>query len=169
MKKWKKRIYLFSLILIVAIVTCMFIFENNGNIKYKNEIKEEIYANDFVLSNELNYYSLISKNKENILLFWSSTCPHCNTVLEYLLSNDVYSRVLNKTLTVCIDSEINSAREISKKIPVYFDYDREILKDFECEHIPTLFIVSANGKLISKGDGGQESIELINEFIKKNK
>lgn len=168
MNSRNKKIVLVILLIITLIAISLNRYSHEFSFHYKNEILEEVYAENFKLNDELSYYSIISENDENILLFWSTSCPHCETVLDYMFSEDVYLKILNSTLTVCIDRKIETAEEISRNIPVYFDFNQKIIKKFECENIPTLFIVDSKGKLIARGDGGQESIELVKEFIKNN-
>lgn len=154
------------------IITIIFIFYGNDyrdNFRYKNEITYEIFAENFKLNDDLSYYDILSQNNESILFFWSSVCPHCETVIEFIESKDIHEEIKDKLFTVCLDSDLENVRKMEKNFPIFLDYNYKVFNKFDCEYIPSIFIVNSNGKIISKGEGGVESIDLINEFISKNK
>ena len=39
-------------------------------------------ATDFSLGGEDRYFDKLQKDEENVLLFWGSWCPHCESLIE---------------------------------------------------------------------------------------
>lgn len=117
---------------------------------------------DFNLKADEHYYSRL-KTDENILLFWSSSCPHCENVISYIMQ-DENSILRNSLFTVSIDSDIEDVRENSKKFPIYLDYKFEIFKSMEFKYIPVVLIVDKNGKIIGSAQGEENCISLLDSY-----
>lgn len=156
------------IILLISLVTIGLVFQIKSDSNYKNELINVEYAPDFQLKKDLTYYSIISKHDENILFFWSRLCPHCEKVIEYIKSNKNYSKVKKYLFTISIDENIEDIKEYSNTFPIYLDYNSKVFKSYNCEHIPSIFIISSKGKIITKSEGGKASIELLDEFINHN-
>ena len=135
---------------------------------YTNALTEERYAPDFELKKGLTYYSVIQKHDENILLFWSAACPHCEKVIDFIKTKKVYKKLKNVIFTVSIDETIDDIKSHEKDFSIYLDYNYKVFKSFECEHIPTVYIIDAKGKILAFSEGGEASIALIKEFIDHN-
>lgn len=164
----KNHILLVLLMLLFSLTSIVLISQTKSNPKYKTAPIEEEYAPDFQLKENLTYYSVISKNDENILLFWSRLCPHCEDVINYIKSDKIYSKVKKYLFTVSTDDSIDAVKEHSKDFSIYLDYNYKIFESFRCEHTPTVFIINSNGKILAKSEGGKASITLLNEFIDHN-
>lgn len=135
---------------------------------YVHELKEERYAPDFELKKGLTYYSIIQKNDENILLFWSVICPHCEKVIDFIKAEDHYEKLKDAIFTVSIDETLDDIKTHEKDFSIYLDYNYKVFKSFECEHIPMVYIINSKGKILAVGEGREASIALINEFIDHN-
>lgn len=158
---------------LIIIASCAILFIGCSSQKkekpsYTNELTEERYAPDFKLKKGLTYYSIIKENDENILLFWSAYCPHCEKVIDFIKTEKVYKKLKNVIFTVSIDETIDDIKIHEKDFPIYLDYNHKVFKSFDCEHIPTVYIIDAKGQILAFSEGGEASITLIKEYINHN-
>lgn len=125
-------------------------------------------ATDFSLGGEDHYFDKLQEGEENVLLFWGSWCPHCESLIEEIdqLSN---ADALKKNLfTVAEDESLNDVEGHKGDFPIYLDQDKNVYETYELEHIPTVFILNDQGEVLGSAQGEEDSLTLLQEYASYN-
>lgn len=131
-------------------------------------INEKSALEDFDLGNGENYFSKLHPNAENILLFWSSDCSHCENLIEKIEVSDKKKLLKQHLFTVSEDETIEQAELHKDKFPIFLDFDQKIFNKLGLEHIPTVFIVSGTGQILGSAEGEKACTQLLQDYIKHN-
>ena len=131
-------------------------------------LKPEILSKDeqfdadynFILKsfNNKEYYFGDLRGKTIFLNLWASWCPPCRAEMPTI--QDLYNEVKKDTnivfVLISLDNDKSKAMQFVKdknfNLPFYFLADR-IPSAFSTNTIPTTFVISPNGKIISKETG----------------
>ena len=166
----KKYHIILFIILILKSVTVW-----SSDLKKIKVVKEEIYLDKIsffnfneeatsVIDSQIDYY---------ILNFWASWCAPCIKEMKSLNElKNIFSRV--KILSVSQDADLNDAKKFFSKnsydnIEKYYDYEKNISKNFSLGGLPTTFIFNKNFKVLAKVEGiiKWDSDKFIN-WLRKN-
>ena len=64
-------------------------------------------ATDFSLGGEDRYFDKLQKDEENVLLFWGSWCPHCESLIERIDQLDSADAIKKNLFTVAEDESLD--------------------------------------------------------------
>lgn len=96
------------------------------------------------------------KGKTVLLNFWATWCPPCIAEMPDL--NDLYEKVSEEVVFVMIsrDEDFEKAKKFVEKkeysFPIY-QLASSLPKIYHSQSIPTTFVISPNGKIVSKTTG----------------
>ena len=138
-------------------------------------LKKEIYLDKISFFNFNNEATNVTDRQIDyyILNFWASWCAPCIMEMKSLneLKNN-FSKI--KILSVSQDADLSDAKKFFIKNPYdniekYYDYEKNISKNFSLRGLPTTFIFTKNYKVLAKVEGIIEwdSDEFIN-WLRKN-
>lgn len=123
---------------------------------------------DFSLGRNVNYFDKLKPNEENILMFWASWCPHCESLIEDMQQLDNFAVIRKNLFTVSEDSTIEEASVHEGDFPIYIDQDKAVYDQYELEHIPSVFILDDQGNIIGSAEGEKESLALLKKYAEYN-
>lgn len=123
---------------------------------------------DFSLGQNVNYFDKLNPNEENILMFWASWCPHCESLIEDMQQLDNFAAIRKNLFTVSEDSTIEEASVHEGDFPIYIDQDKTVYGQYELEHIPSVFILDGQGNIIGSSEGEEESLALLKKYAEYN-
>ena len=94
------------------------------------------------------------QGKGVIIFFWTTWCPHCRNALS-ILSRE-YQDMLDSDIEL-LAINIRESRELvesyaqrnSLDFPVLLDWDSEVASTYEVVGVPTIVLVSREGKIVS--------------------
>ena len=140
-------------------------------------LKPGLPATDFTLQsslgNPINLYSV--QAKAVLLLFWSSTCPHCEKVMPQLL--DVYQQYHAlglEIVAVSLDTDKKSwLNAIAKNQMKWINVSdlkgikSYVIKSYNANSTPTFFLLDADKKIIKHPYSPDELMEGLEGVFKK--
>lgn len=125
-------------------------------------------GNDFSLGQGDSYFDKLKPNDENILMFWASWCPHCESLIEDIQKLDNYEAIKKNLFTVSEDSTIREASVHKGDFPIYIDQDKAVYDQYQLEHIPSVFILDGRGNIIGSSEGEKASLALLKKYAEFN-
>ncbi|MBF96708.1 MAG: Thiol:disulfide interchange protein TlpA [Alphaproteobacteria bacterium MarineAlpha9_Bin4] len=171
MKSISSKLFLILFFIIIILKSVTVWSSNLEKIKiienktYLNKIKFYDYKKNLinVIDKKIDYY---------IINFWASWCAPC--IKEMSSLNHLKKKFPNvKILTINQDEDIEDAKEFFTKnkydnLEKYYDYKKEISKNFALRGLPTTFIFNKEFKAFAKVEGiiEWESEEFVNWLIK---
>ncbi|WP_101723490.1 TlpA family protein disulfide reductase [Eggerthella timonensis] len=169
----KKRVAILSILLIavvaaVTIAVSVFLLPKHHE-PYSQTFSSLEKAPDFSLGGENRYFDNLKSGEENVLLFWGSWCPHCESLIEKIDQADEADVIKKNLFTVAQDENLDDIESHRGDFPIYLDQDRSVYNSYELEHIPTVFIVTDQGGIIGSAQGEEDSFKLLNEYVQYNK
>ncbi len=110
-------------------------------------------------------YDVKAKNK--VILFWASTCPHCENQLPLLIEH--YAKMKENGIEVIglsLDTDRKSYEGRTKDLPWINDSELKgwyssYVDQYNIHATPTFFILDAENKIVSKPDSANEVFEFL--------
>lgn len=108
------------------------------------------------------------KAKEKLVVFWASTCSHCVTELPKILDKYAALKAKNvEVIALSLDQDINSFKDMASKYPWISasegkGWNSSYSDTYNIHATPTVFILDANNKIISKPDRIQDALAHFN-------
>ncbi len=102
-----------------------------------------------------------SKNfqgKKTLVTFWSTTCPHCQNMIEELKAWDKQKGADEPNLLVFSEGEVGVHREIGLQSPIVLDEGYKTSEKFGMFGTPSAVLVNERGKIISETAVGAGNI-----------
>lgn len=118
-------------------------------------------ATDFSLGGEDRYFDKLQKDEENVLLFWGSWCPHCESLIERIDQLDSADAIKKNLFTVAEDESLDDVEGHKGDFPIYLDQDKSVYEAYGLEHIPTVFILNDQGEVLGSAQGEEDSLALM--------
>lgn len=170
----KRQIALGGFLLVVATGLVGFaVFSTNVLAKYHDPYSENFSsletASDFSLGGEDHYFGKLKSGEENVLLFWGSWCPHCESLIKSIDDADEVKIIKKNLFTVAQDENLEDIEGHRGDFPIYLDQDRSVYASFELEHIPSVFILTDQGEIVGSAQGEEDSLKLLEEYAEYNK
>uniref|UniRef100_UPI00404A405F TlpA family protein disulfide reductase n=1 Tax=Gelidibacter sp. TaxID=2018083 RepID=UPI00404A405F len=116
-----------------------------------------VKAKDFPINNRTLYDINISRNY--VLIFWSSTCPHCLQELpkvQKIIKSYDAKRV--KVIAYGIEDDATNWEKVTANYPEFIQviglekWDNPLVKDYGIMSTPSYFVLDTNKKIIAKPD-----------------
>lgn len=126
-------------------------------------------VSDFSLGGDVHYFDKLQTGEENILLFWSSWCPHCESLIEKIDQMDGKDVIKKNLFTVAEDKGLDDIEGHKDDFPIYLDQDESVFESLGLEHIPSVFIVNDQGEVLGSAQGEEDSLALLQEYAAYNK
>ena len=170
----KKQVALGTVLMIVVIALVIFLVLAIGSsLKHHDPYSQNFSsletASDFSLGGEDRYFGKLQSGEENVLLFWGSWCPHCESLIEKIDQADEVETIKKNLFTVAQDENLDDIESHRGDFPIYLDQDKSVYRAFELEHIPSVFILTDQGKIVGSAQGEEDSLELLKEYAEYNK
>lgn len=124
---------------------------------------------NFPLNDKTGYYDLISNNRENLLLYWATWCPHCENLIHSKLWKLNAGTVERNLFSIAEDSSVDQIRNEGPKFPVYIDCDWQQFNKMNCKHLPTLIVVDGDGSVLGSAEGEEECKQLLRVYVHRNR
>lgn len=107
------------------------------------------------------------KAKTKVVLFWSSTCPHCLSELPVILEN--YNKLKSKgveVIAMALDTDRKAYEDRVRAFPWINDselrgWESSFVEKYNIHATPTYFVLDANHKIISKPANFSQILSLI--------
>ncbi len=149
---------------------CTIVDRLSGTIKsnINTSIGELIPNKKFISPTNTKFKSLHEvKADKKIIIFWSSTCPHCEKEMSEMLPK--YTLLKSKNIEIVgfsLDTDLKSYSDKVKLLPWINDTE---LKGWYSDYVdiynvhatPTFYIVDANNKIISSPDNFTEALDFL--------
>ena len=141
---------IFMLCLVVFLCFRLYAFNIMEN-KLINEIAPDFTLQD-LSGQDISLSDL--QGKGVIIFFWTTWCPHCRNALP-VLSRE-YQDMLDSDIEL-LAINIRESKELvesyaqrnSLDFPVLLDWDSEVASTYEVVGVPTIVLVSSEGKIVS--------------------
>ena len=127
--------------------------QDSSNVKIGSLAPNFIFSKDYEIN---DLYSLIEKDKKNILIFWASWCPQCKNSIEFLNSGNLDKDRIN-IITISIDDH----EQKNNNFLVFHDFSEEVFNSFNGRYIPTAYIIGSDNKIIDVKIGGKEVYNML--------
>jgi thioredoxin-related protein len=98
------------------------------------------------------------KGRETLVVFWSSTCPHCQQMLSELKSWEATRGETDPNLMVFFDGAENEGAEIGLNSPVVRDPGYKTAANFGMWGTPSAVIVDEHGRIVTETAVGSSNI-----------
>jgi thiol-disulfide isomerase/thioredoxin len=127
---------------------------NSSKVKIGEEIPEfslkdiqgrEITAQDF-------------RGKKTLVTFWSTTCPHCDDMVEELKEWDRQKGMDAPNLVVFSEGDVEKHKGLGLKSPIILDEGYKTAEKFGMFGTPSAVLVNENGKIVSETATGAGNI-----------
>lgn len=136
---------------------------------YSQQFSDLKIVPDFSLGKNEHYLPKLHEGQENVLIFWGSWCPHCESLLEDMQELDGYEALSKNLFTVAEDTSLVDIEPHRGQFPIYLDQDGSVYDACELEHVPSVFIVDGFGRVLGSSEGGQDSLSLLKDYVARNK
>lgn len=166
----KKRLWIIRLALLIIFSIVAFAIAStcpSSPKQYNGQYSKLEYVVDFDLGKGQTYKQKRKEGREHLLLFWGSWCPHCENILDFIDKQEQEELILDHLFTVAVDDTLETIEPHQSEFPIYLDYNRELYRTFELEHIPTLFITDNSGKILGSAEGEAACKELLTEYLNR--
>lgn len=140
----------------------------NSHEPYSQNYSALTTATNFSLGGEDRYFEKLQKGEENVLLFWGSWCPHCESLIEKVDQLDSADAIKKNLFTVAEDESLNDIESHKGDFPIYLDQDKSVYEAYGLEHIPTVFILNDQGEVLGSAQGEEDSLTLLQEYASYN-
>ncbi|MBW2998347.1 hypothetical protein KY321_02300 [Candidatus Woesearchaeota archaeon] len=103
------------------------------------------------------------KGKPSMILFASTTCPHCVDSVP-VLRDDIYLDYKNDT-NIWIN--VVNKRRFVTDVPQGFNkrLDFQEITGQECNYVPSWLILDENGNLVDSSCGSQKDLKIVKEIL----
>ena len=98
------------------------------------------------------------RGKKTLVTFWSTTCPHCDDMVEELKEWDRRKGLDEPNLIVFSEGDPDAHREIGLKSPIVLDEGYKTSEKFGMFGTPSAVLVNENGKIVSETATGAGNI-----------
>ncbi len=98
------------------------------------------------------------QGKKTLVAFWSTTCPHCVSMVRDLQEWDRQKGADEPNLLVFSEGDVEDHKEIGLKSPILIDKDYETAEKFGMNGTPSAVLINENGKIISETAVGASNI-----------
>src|SRR5215204_3126274 len=131
-----------------------FFIANSSQVKIGEEVPEfsmrdiegrEISSKDF-------------QGKKTLVTFWSTTCPHCQRMIEELKEWDRQKGMDAPNLIVFSEGDPEAHKGIGLKSPIVLDEGYKTAEKFGMFGTPSAVLVNENGKIVSETATGAANI-----------
>lgn len=139
-----------------------------GHEPYSQDFSSVETLRDFSLGGDDRFVDKLQPGKENILMFWGSWCPHCESLIDRIGQMDNPEVVLQHLFTVAEDESLDDIEAHKTDFPIYLDQDESVYEMYQLEHIPTVFIFDDQGEVLGSAQGEEDSFALLQEYAKYN-
>ena len=124
--------------------------------------------------NKIVLHNLYKKNKLNLVMFWSSTCPHCmETVPEIKTIYESYRSAGLEVIAISIDKKENDWHHaISQEslewtnVSSLNGWDSESTDVYYVSSTPTFYLVDNQTKIVGRPDGKEDVIRLLDNLLR---
>lgn len=106
-------------------------------------------------------FSHLSDDQENVVLFWSTWCPHCKPVVERLSASP---RTSGRMFSIVEEPDADELTRYEGLLPILVDEEWSVFNQYGLEHVPSLFIVDNQGVVLASAEGEEACLELLDEF-----
>ncbi len=96
--------------------------------------------------------------KKTVITFWSTTCPHCVSMLDDLRDWEQSKGVDEPDLLVISDDELEANRALDLQSPVILDKERKISNEIGMSGTPSAVLINEDGKIVSETAQGAAQI-----------
>ena len=127
---------------------------NNSKVKIGEEVPE--FALTDIQGREVT--SKDFRGKKTLVTFWSTTCPHCQNMVEELREWDRQKGLDEPNLIVFSEGDPQEHREIGLKSPIILDEGYKTAEKFGMFGTPSAVLVNENGKIVSETATGAPNI-----------
>jgi len=98
------------------------------------------------------------QGKKTLVTFWSTTCPHCQHMVEELKEWDRQKGLDEPNLIVFSEGDAEAHKEIGLKSPIVLDEGYKTAEKFGMFGTPSAVLVNEKGKIISETAIGADNI-----------
>ncbi len=98
------------------------------------------------------------QGKKTLVAFWSTTCPHCVSMIRDLQEWDREKGVDDPNLLVFSAGDVEEHREIGLKSPIVLDEGYKMAEKFGMYGTPSAVLINENGKIASETAVGSTNI-----------
>jgi thiol-disulfide isomerase/thioredoxin/uncharacterized membrane protein YphA (DoxX/SURF4 family) len=98
------------------------------------------------------------QGKKTLVTFWSTTCPHCQNMIEELKEWDKQKGMDEPNLLVFSEGDVEKHKEIGLKSPIVLDEGYKTAEQFGMFGTPSAVLVNENGKIVSETATGAANI-----------
>lgn len=124
---------------------------------------------DFSLGDGSTYYSKLSNDSENLLIFWGSFCPHCENVFDYIKQSDSREIIESNLFTVSEDEDLEAISFHKGEFPILLDSGWNPFDQFKPEHLPSAFAIDGTGNILGSAEGEHDVKALLDEYGQRSK
>lgn len=117
---------------------------------------------DISLDETTSLYARLSSTQDNLIIFWSTWCPHCKPVLEKISSDTMLSDV---ALGIAEDTDAKGVEKMTPSFATLTDSEWSLFNKYDLNHIPSLFVVDGKGTVLGSAEGEEACLELIEECL----
>lgn len=173
MVKMKHRKALLSVLLLfgvlaILVLTTLEPISSEHHKAYSHQSLPIKNAINFNLGGGKRYFDMLNRDGENLLIFWGSWCPHCESLLDQIVKADDYETIAKNLFTVSEDTLISDVENHRGEFPIYLDQDKSVYNAYGLEHVPTVLVIDGQGRVIGSSEGEQASLDLIKEYVSNN-
>jgi len=107
------------------------------------------------------------KAKRKLVMFWSSTCPHCESEMPKIIEN--YKKMQNEGIQVIglsLDSSLDAFKNRAKTLPWINDteakgWNSTVSDIFNIHATPQYFLLDENNKILAKPNSFYEALDVM--------
>ena len=123
---------------------------------------------------KVGLHNLFKKNKLNLVMFWSSTCPHCmETIPEIKTIYESYRSAGLEVIAVSIDKKKDEWQQAIDQenlewinISSLKGWDSESTDVYYVSYTPTFYLVDNQTTIVGRPDGKEDVIRMLNNLLR---
>ena len=123
---------------------------------------------------KVGLHDLFKKNKLNLVMFWSSTCPHCmETIPEIKTIYESYRSAGLEVIAVSIDKKKDEWQQAIDQenlewinISSLKGWDSESTDVYYVTSTPTFYLVDNQRTIVGRPDGKEDVIRMLNNLLR---
>ena len=123
---------------------------------------------------KVGLHDLFKKNKLNLVMFWSSTCPHCmETIPEIKTIYESYRSAGLEVIAVSIDKKKDEWQQAIDQenlewinISSLKGWDSESTDVYYVSYTPTFYLVDNQTTIVGRPDGKEDVIRMLNNLLR---
>jgi len=108
------------------------------------------------------------KSNKKLIMFWSSTCPHCESEMPKIIEN--YKKMQNNGIQVVglsLDASLEAFKNRAKTLPWINDceargWSSSVSEIFNIHATPQYFLLDENNKIVAKPNSFSEALGVMN-------